>query len=364
MLSKALVTGAYQRKLEALATEPDLDLTVAVPPEWRDHGRRLPLERAYTHGYNLHIEPIRFNGSFHFHYYPRLGRLMRAVQPDLVHIDEEPYNLATWHALRLSLGAGARVIWFSWQNLYRQYPPPFRWLERDVLNRSHGAIFGNHAAREVFRRKGYAGPAAIIPQFGVDPGLFPLRQGWPAPQRHLRLAYLGRLVPEKGPDLLLRALAALDSASTLDLVGAGPMQAELEAQARQLGIADRVRFHPWIASTDVPAFLASVDVVVLPSRTRPNWMEQFGRVLIEAMAVGVPVVGASSGEIPNVVGDAGLIFPENDGDALVAALARLGNDSTLYQSLVTAGRQRVLAHYTQAQIAAQTAAFYRQIVSH
>jgi len=100
----------------------------------------------------------------------------------------------------------------------------------------------------------------------------------------------------------------------------------------------------------------------LPSRTRPNWEEQFGRVLTEAMACGSPVVGSTCGEIPQVIGDAGLIFPEGDVDALRAALLRLQRDDELRRDLAARGRARILAHYTQKQIAAETVAVYRQMI--
>src|SRR5262245_40263048 len=100
MLSKALVVGPYQRKAELIAAEPDVELTVAVPPLWREGHRAQPLERLHTDGYALLETPIRLPGNFHLHYYPRLGALMDAVQPDLVHVDEEPYNFATVQAIR------------------------------------------------------------------------------------------------------------------------------------------------------------------------------------------------------------------------------------------------------------------------
>jgi len=100
----------------------------------------------------------------------------------------------------------------------------------------------------------------------------------------------------------------------------------------------------------------------LPSLTRPNWKEQFGRVLIEAMACGVPVIGSDSGEIPNVIGDAGLIFPEGDIVALRDSIARMLADPERRARYAEAGRQRVLAEFTQAQIAAATVRVYREIL--
>ena len=111
----------------------------------------------------------------------------------------------------------------------------------------------------------------------------------------------------------------------------------------------------------MPAYYRQLDVLVVPSRTRSNWKEQFGRVAVEAMACGVPVVGSDSGEIPHVLGDAGLVFVEDDAAALRAHLARLMQDAGLQAELARRGRRRVLEHYTQARVAADTYEVYRRL---
>ncbi len=361
MLSKACVVGAYQQKLEELAQLPEMELTVVVPPYWRDERGTMPLERQYTSGYELTVEPMVFNGNYHLHFYPGLGRQLRRARPDLVHIDEEPYNLATAHALWLAQRAGARSLFFSWQNIRRRYPLPFRWLERYVLGHVDYALVGNQEARQVWRTKGYQGPVAVIPQFGVDP------EGYsPAPRpagRGFIVGYVGRLVEEKGVDLLLEALAGLEGTWRAYILGSGPAREGLQNQARRLGLADRVSFDAWIPSGQMPAYYRQLDALVLPSRTRPNWKEQFGRVLIEAMACGVPVIGSDSGEIPHVIGDAGLIFPEGQVDPLHGHLSRLLADPDLRADLARRGRERVLARFTQAQVAAQTYQVYRAVLT-
>ena len=118
-----------------------------------------------------------------------------------------------------------------------------------------------------------------------------------------------------------------------------------------------------LPSTEMPHFYQGLDVLVLPSRTAPNWKEQFGRVLIEAMACGVPVIGAASGEIPQVIGHAGLTFAEGDVDGLRAQLQRLQQDGGLWCELAARGRARVLALYTQARVAALTVAAYQAAVA-
>jgi len=377
MISKACLVGAYQRKLEEIARYPDVELMVVVPPSWRDGSRLIRLERAHTTGYELVVEPIALNGSFHLHFYPRLGRRLRAFAPDVVHVDEEPYNFATFHALRLAKSTGARVLWFTWQNLNRRYLFPFRFIERYNLCHTDYGIAGSAGAAAVWREKGYTGPLAVIPQFGVDPDIFAPRdtrdrlsglsgrqteKSAPHTSRGFVIGYGGgRLVAEKGVDLLLGAVAGLPGVWRLSVVGAGPERERLEVLARRLGLADRVSFEGIVPSVRMPAFYQELDALVLPSRSRPNWVEQFGRVLIEAMACGVPVVGSDCGEIPNVVGDAGLIFPEGDMGALRECLMRLMRDLDLWADLARRGRERVLAHFTQAQVAAQTVAVYREM---
>jgi glycosyltransferase involved in cell wall biosynthesis len=163
-------------------------------------------------------------------------------------------------------------------------------------------------------------------------------------------------------DVLLKALAGLEGMWRAYILGSGPMKDDLQALARRLGLIDRVSFDGWIPSGQMPAFYRQLDALVVPSRTRPNWKEQFGRVLVESMACGVPVIGSNSGEIPNVIGNAGLIFPEDQVDRLREHLAKLLADEQLRADLARRGRERVLAHYTQTQIAAQTYQVYRTVL--
>jgi glycosyltransferase involved in cell wall biosynthesis len=377
MVSKALVVGAYQRKLEELAQQADIALTVIVPPAWREGSNLERLDRAHTQGYDLIVAPLAFNGQFHLHFYPTLGRLLRQLRPDILHMDEEPYNLATWLGLRQGQAAGARCLFFTWQNLIRRFPPPFDYFERASFRRASHAIAGNPTAAEVLRTKGYRGLVTVIPQFGVDPSIFsprpvdahlPTQSSDPSSfvlrPSSFTIGYAGRLVPEKGVDVLLLACAALPPALDweLHLLGDGPERGRLADTARALGIAGQVRFLGRVPSTQAAQFYRTLDVLVLPSLSRPNWVEQFGRVLTEAMACGVPVIGSRSGEIPWVIGDAGRVFPEGDAGALAAILAELAGDPAQRAALASAGRARVLSHFTQAQVASATAVVYREMM--
>jgi glycosyltransferase involved in cell wall biosynthesis len=362
MISKACLVGTYQAKLEEIARFEDVELAVIVPPVWNDATGPVSLERSHIDGYRLIVDPIRFNGDFHLHHYPKLKQRMAEFQPEIVHIDEEPYNLATWLAWRQTQSCGAKSLFFSWQNLERRYPFPFSMMEKQVLQGVDYAIMGNQEAVQVWKNKGYKGPYTVIPQFGVNPDIFHP----PAFRDSGRGFIIGsanrRLVPEKGVDLLLHAAAKLPGIWRVHIVGDGPERPHLEQLANDLQISDRVHFDHTISSAAMPVYLQQLDVLVLSSRTKPNWKEQFGRALVEAMACEVPVIGSDSGEIPNVIGSAGLLFPEGDVGTLHSHLLELMRSVDLRRDLGRQGRQRVLSLYTHSQIAAQTVAIYREMI--
>jgi glycosyltransferase involved in cell wall biosynthesis len=363
MLSKALVTGVYQKKLEELAKLPDVELLCIVPPYWLE-GRvgSVNLNRMYTEGYELEVEPMSFNGRHHVHYYPGLRKQIRRFRPDIVHIDEEPYNVVTAHATMLARQVKAKVAFFAFQNINRRYPPPFSFIERYCYSRATAGIAGNQDAADVLRAKGFRKPIEVIPQFGVDPDIYrPVRRtsDW----KHVpTIGYIGRVVPEKGLDTLIEAAAKVPNRPHVLIVGSGSHRLELQHLAERLGVRDRMQFRSAIPPEQVPKMMADFDALVLPSLTQKNWKEQFGRVLIEAMSCEVPVIGSDSGEIPNVIGEGGLVFAEGNPDQLAGHIRNVLEDAEFRRSLGVAGRKRVLEHFTQARVAEQTYRLYRSMM--
>lgn len=359
IVSKALVSLAYRKKLTELG-RLGIDVIAAVPPEWREVGSVQRLERGTSDGYRLLELQIRLNGHFHLHHYPSLPAVIRDLRPDLVHMDEEPYNFATFRGVMAARRAKLPSVFFSWQNLVRRYPPPFAWLETAVYRTVSHAVAGSEETAKVLRAKGYRKSLSIIPQFGVDPAVFQPGLG---PDGPFTIGFFNRLIPSKGPLLALDALRSLPDEARLRYVGDGPAREEIEREIVRRGLQGRVTIDPRVPSSAMPDHLHGVSVIVLPSLTTPSWKEQFGRILIEAMASGVPVVGSDSGEIPRVIGDAGLIVPEDDPSALGAALSRLAHDPELRERLGTLGRQRVLERFTHARIAEATVDAYRQTLA-
>lgn len=364
MVSKPMIASAYRTKLEAIARHSDIDLTVVVPPYWLDDaGRKAPLEPGHTDGYRLVVAPMAFNGHFHYHFYPTLHRVFAEARPDLLHMDEEPYNLSTLQGYALARRHGAKALFFTWQNLPRRYPPPISWLERLIYRLSSGAIAGNAEAVGVLRAKGYRARTWVIPQFGVDPDLFRPDASSPSAPRPFTVGFVGRLRERKGAHLLVEAVASLDDDTRLELLAWGEEEPRIRALALRLGLGERLRLSPAVPSEQVPAFLHRLDVAVMPSIEIDSWKEQFGRVLVEAMACGVNVVGSDSGEIAHVIGDAGLVFKMGDAAALAGCLRRLRDEPALRADLRERGLRRAHERYTQRAIADQTVAAYREIMS-
>jgi glycosyltransferase involved in cell wall biosynthesis len=356
------VNDAYRTKCDALASYRDLELTVIVPPSWREIGGwETRLERPDAAAYRLLVTPITFNGHHHVHLYPRLGRLLTDLRLDVFHVDEEPFNLATFHAMWLGRRTGAKLVFWAAATIDRRLPPPFSLFQRACFGWSARAFAGTCAAEAVLRARGYTKSIDIIPQVGVDPDLFRPAQGSLA--KTFTIGYLGRLVEAKGVHVLLRAAARLRGDWRVSIVGDGDYRRRLEALAEAEGVAQQVDFVPPVAPTHVPAVLQTLQVLAVPSITTPTWKEQFGRVILEAMACRVPVIASDSGEIPHVVGDAAIVVPEGDIASLAAALQRLIDDPVERDRLAEAARRWVLEHYTQRVVAARYYEAYRQLAS-
>jgi glycosyltransferase involved in cell wall biosynthesis len=145
------------------------------------------------------------------------------------------------------------------------------------------------------------------------------------------------------------------------MIGRGEYKADLVEIAEELGIAERIVWIDEMLPEKVPEYVNCMDTVVLPSRTAPDWVEFFGRVLIEGMACEVPVIGSDSGEIPHVVGDAGLIFPEGDDEALADRIEQIARNPSFADQLIQRGLERV-KEFTWETIADRTYEAYQEVL--
>lgn len=313
-------------------------------------------------------------------YMPEMARAMATewavCPPDVVHAHfwmsgvaaldaadaciPSPPVLETFHAL----GSVKR----RYQGVADTSPKARQWLEPSVAVRVARIIATCPDEVSELVALGADPKRISVAPCGVDLELFTPSGPTESTTRRARIAVLGRLVPRKGIDLAIRALARLQTAGQhdveLQIVGgpAGPGALDqdpeakrLRALASELGVAGDVVFRGQLPRNAVPAFLRSCTAVVCTP-----WYEPFGIVPLEAMACAVPVVVAAVGGLQNSVVDqvTGLHIPPQDDEALAGALARLLSDAKWRRKLGAAGRRRVERHYSWDHVAALSEAAY------
>lgn len=366
VISHACSAPINREKLKALARRPGLEVSALVPRIWKAGERVYQTESFQEDGVRLFAGNTVFSGHVGGHFYRNgLIRALRASRPDVVHLEEEPWSFTACQTLGTLMFFRPRpaVVTFSWDNLDFQYAWYYRALENWVLSNTDLLVAGGVTSNEKFLRQGID-PSRIetLYQFGLDPELYHPPKQTKRPET-FTIGFVGRLVSEKGVDLLIRSLGQLEGHWHAMILGDGPMREELYALAASLGISDRIEFRGWVDHDEVPSYLRKIHALVLPSRTTPIWAEQFGHVLIEAMSSGAVPVGSSSGEIPHVIGKEGMIFPEEDSQALSDSLRRLRDEPGLLQQLSSKGRQRIIREFSWDVLAEKTHKLYEYAVS-
>jgi glycosyltransferase involved in cell wall biosynthesis len=357
VISHTYVVGHNRAKLDRLAERRGIEVLLVIPERWRNRDIDHVISADAPSGtqYSTAVLPAWMvgYGSFIFYSPVKLYRLLKESRPNVVYLEEEPWSFAALELSLLCWVLRIPLVFFTWQNLDRGLPAPLRAIRRFVLRRAAAAIAGNQQAKVLLERSQFGKPVAVIPQLGID--LDDSAGVSPRAERFV-IGFVGRLVPQKGIMFLLEASARISGATVL-LIGRGPMKADLVRRAAELGLDGRLELCEGVAHQEVPKYLRQMSVLVLPSLTTAKWKEQFGHVLIEAMASGVPVIGTDSGAIPEVIGDAGIVVKEGSVDALASALSQLMEDQALRNTLKAKGRARVCAEYTNKVVAERLAQF-------
>ncbi len=366
LISHALVVDTYGKKIDYLAADPQNQVKLITPKNWKEAGQIVRSENKNgMHHTSFTFRLNRFHGAT-FLYGLQVLKLIRSFKPDIIHLEEEPYSLAALEVIlfRMLMHRKSKLIFFTWQNIYKKYVPPFNLIEKLSLSCADGALAGNEEAVDVLKAKGFDKPIRVIPQIGVDGSALngKIKEKKPKDTKKI-IGYIGRLEYPKGIDILMKAVANLNIDCELWLIGNGTYLDDILQMADELKIKERLRVHQNIPHRDIPVYMRSMDVLVLPSRTGKGWKEQFGRVLVEAMSCGVPVIGSNSGAIPEVIGNAGLIFPENSVDKLHQELCRMLTDEHLRVRLAKLGRNRVLTNYTHPILVSKTLEFYHMVTA-
>ncbi|MGL4503691.1 MAG: hormogonium polysaccharide biosynthesis glycosyltransferase HpsO, partial [Planktothrix sp.] len=353
--SHTYIVDLNREKFRALARlQPNIEVTIVVPKRWRPGGvQNKIIESEYLDEGNFKVVPIsnfseNNQGLLTFGW--DLVSLLKTFKPDIIQVEQGSKALTYSQLITLNniLGLKAKNIFFTWWNLPYELKFPVSLLEAYNLKNTDGIVVGNQDGKDILRQKGYNKPIEVMPQLGIDEQLFK-----PKPQPELKaelginpdefvVGFVGRFVEEKGLITLAKALSGLKEYPwKWVLLGRGELRSQLLEIAEKFGFQDRLILIESVPHDQVQRYINLMNTLVLPSETTykfktltaAGWKEQFGHVLIEAMACQVPVIGSDSGEIPHVIADTGLIFPEGNDQALQNSLKQLMTEPELAKQL-------------------------------
>ena len=336
---------------------PDVQVFLIVPARWQEsrygstvHYQVQPEQRGnYA---VLPVPTVRMGKHHRLFLSPDLH--LRRIKPDILRLGSYHMNLMFMQMLcyQRLWAPQAKVLWSTYMNIptpLHRWHQRWRWafLYRTVV----AALAGGECVRETLEHIGFEKPIYVQTEIGVDPadcfhpGATDLREGLGL--TGCVIGFVGALREDKGLLDLFEAVRGLSGDWSLLVVGDGELRGILDQQVQGGNLAGhRVHFVGRVEHDDVFAYYPCMDVLVLPSRTTPDWREQFGLVLAEAMLSQVAVVGSSSGEIPHVIGDAGLVFPERDVQALRKCLQRLIDDPGMRRDLAHRGYERAMRKFS------------------
>lgn len=367
VLSHSCVTDVNQQQFVALNNLPGAEVLLMLPNIWRnDYTGKLHKPKVLpTVTFPLCQLPIVFPGNVSLHFYTRLPlKLLRQFSPDIILSTQEPWSLSGLQAVWLARLFRIPLVFQTNQNIHKKYPPPFSWIEKLSYQACATALAYSEEARQVMLKKGLKRPSQVVP-YGTDLSLFrqqsqPALRGKLGIERKVVVGYIGRIVREKGLNTLVQAIDLIRRQSpgaeiAVLVVGTGAEESALRGQIKQAKLQDQFVFTGAVPHLEAGHYMNCMDIFALPSRTTPTWKEQFGRVIIEAMACGVPVVGSDSGQIPILIKETGggLVFQEGNANDLAEKLSCLIDDPAKRALLGETGRAAVQSAFTYEAVADQ-----------
>lgn len=345
LLTTDPIAPGVLQSLAALGVEP----VVAVPSGESVARGAVRFERVTARGEQGDPLHLRWSRK-------ALRTVVRDLRPDLIHLGGDP-----WTPTAESGAAAARYLKTPYvlvgsSSLGGPRGITARWQARRVRDGAAGLAGVSRPALAWLSDGRHDVPEAIVPHLGFE---IPSEVPTDRPPASVTFVVVGRIVPERGLDLLLDALANCFGDWRLKIVGTGPAQESLEHQAQRLGLSARLEWLGGLPRGELWRVWPEVDMIVAPSRSTVQWVEPTGSLVLEAMANGRGAIVSRSGALPEVVGEDGLIVDENDRDALQRALAGVISDPGRTRQIGAAARRRVLEHYGDAPTAERILGWWR-----
>ena len=356
------VEAAHRHVYRHLADRDDMEVHLLTPERWREAQSLVECEPEPNPNLHVHRSGIHFGFRQHRVLYKSFSQILATVKPDFIFLDQEPENFAAVQGIRLrrKFAPNAVLSLVSSRNIDHVkigFPYKVEYLHRQcdrfVTRHPVDVCFVRTQAAEQFMHS-YAKRIVHLP-FPIEVSRLKKVQGKRRPPQLFTIGYVGRLIEPKGVQLLFDLLPTFPENVRMVFVGKGSLGEQLTLRARELGLSDRLTIRPPVPHKELPNVFSEMDVVVVPSVDTKFWKEQCPRVPMEAMACEVPVIGSSSGGIPEVLGNAGLIFEQGNPQALRDAINRVLQERPLRDNLAVLGRKRVLDNFQVSVVAGRMA---------
>lgn len=393
IISHAYVYAPYRAKIEALAKYKDLNITLITPEFGLEGGGQKVYTTPYEgKSYKHIILSGFFTGKLNFFIFRNIKKTLQSLNPDVILLEEEYWTqvAAQVSYVTKKFLPKTKLILLSQENIChiweKEAKSPyqklryasFHLLEKFIIPRLDGLVFQFPKVWKDFEQRMLAlkfrGIKGTFPQLGVDYGRFAkpiatkkldiIKQKINIEDKDFVYGYIGRLTLEKGIEDMIYAFAGWNKPNTKVLIignGEESYIENLNTLIDKLNLNHIISIHPAIAFDDIPAYFQILDISILLSHTTPIWKEQFGRVLVESMAAGTPVIGSDSGAIPLVIGDTGYIVPEKDIIYIRKALNDAYTNKSKYIQLSKLGQKRSESEFSYTAIAKQTYDFIKKI---
>lgn len=361
LVSHRYVASDNRGKARVLAAR-GLEITIAVPQRWREPVLGRLVETSWERQSGVEVFPVQVStpgDPARYRFAGRvLGSLLRDKRPELIQIEEELGTQVTRQVVKAAARLRIPVVIGVADNVPGNRTGDrgllSRWRRRRMLRHVRGVVAASEAAAGLVRADRDSVQITVIPHLGVKAPTHPEH----IDHEGMALGFVGRLVHRKGLDTLLEALTRhRELAWTLTVVGDGPAREELEALASARRLAARIRWVGAVSPADVAKTWPLLDVLIQPSRSSEDWSEPTGHTVAEAMANEVAVIGTASGAVSEVIGDAGLVVPPDDPDALAKAIVGMADPETRW-SYAEAARARALGKFSDEAVADATREFW------
>lgn len=339
IIDHSAVVKAYRKRCEILSDK--YDIRMIIPKVWNECGKNTIANK--DSNFKIYCSNTRLTNNIPLFTYEinLIIKVLKEFKPDIIDIHEEPYSLSCIQIVLLAsiFSSKSKIVFYSAQNIFKKYPLPIRIFEMIVGKKAVGAYTCTKDISKVLKKRGFNKYIMEIP-LGYDNKKFRVMEKDKELISKLNLngyvfGYIGRLELEKGILNLIEALREMpkDDNWCCLIVGNGTLKADIKEKVVEYKLSEKIIMIDAIEIEEVPKYINLLDYMIVPSITLKNIKEQFGRIIVESMACGVPVIGSTCGAVPEVIGDAGIVYNEDDIEELTGVLKKLIGDDNKRREL-------------------------------